>query len=113
MDYRLSKSKYLTGLNCLKALWLTIRDPGKAAPPSPAQEYIFAQGTRVGLVAQECFPEGVLVAAPSYQAPAALAETRALVAGGVPAVFEAAFFHDNILVRVDVLRRSAEVGHDA
>jgi len=110
MDYRLSKSKYLTGLNCLKALWLTIRDPDKAAPPSPAQEYIFEQGTRVGLAAQERFPGGVLVAAPSYRAAEAIADTRALMTAGATALFEAAFFHDNILVRVDVLRRVEGTG---
>jgi hypothetical protein len=106
MDYRLSKSKYLTGLNCTKALWLTIRDPDKGAPPSPAQEYIFEQGTRVGLLAQGRFPGGRLVSSPSYRAPTALKQTRALMEAGAPALFEAAFFYENILVRVDVLRRA-------
>jgi hypothetical protein len=110
MDYRLSKSKYLTGLNCLKALWLAIRAPEKAEPPSPAQEYIFAQGTQVGIDARERFAGGVLVRSPSYQAAEAVAETRSAMAAGVPALFEGAFLHDNVLVRVDVLRRAALAG---
>ncbi|MBN1837649.1 MAG: DUF2779 domain-containing protein, partial [Spirochaetales bacterium] len=72
--------------------------------------YIFEQGTKVGVAAQERFPGGVLVAVPSYRASEALAQTRALMAAGVPALFEAAFFHDNILVRVDVLRRVPSAG---
>jgi hypothetical protein len=104
MDYRLSKSKYLRGLNCLKCLWLTIYARDKEAPPSPATAYRFEQGIAVGLKAQELFPEGRIVQTPSYAADRALRETRAALGAGAPALFEAAFFHDNTLVRVDVLR---------
>lgn len=105
MRYRLSKSKYVRGLNCVKALWLTIHAPEKAAPPSAAQSYRFEQGIAVGLKAQERFPGGQAIESPSYAADRALRETRAALEGTAPALFEAAFFHDNALVRVDVLRR--------
>lgn len=105
MDYRLSKSKYLRGLNCLKALWLTIYAREKEAPPTPAQAYRFEQGIAVGLRAQEFFPGGREIRTPSYAADRALRETRAALESAAPALFEAAFFHDNTLVRVDVLRR--------
>jgi hypothetical protein len=104
MGYRLSKSKYLRGLNCPKALWLTMHARDKETPPSPAQAYRFEQGIAVGLKAQEYFPGGRVVQTPSYAADRALRETRAALEAAPPALFEAAFFHDNTLVRVDVLR---------
>ena len=56
MEYRLSKSKYLAGLQCEKYLWLQIHSPEKAIPPSAFQEHIMNQGTSMGLLAQKEFP---------------------------------------------------------
>jgi hypothetical protein len=102
--YRLTKSRYVKGLICRKALWLQEHDPARAGPRSPAQQRILDQGTAVGLLAAERFPGGVLVKAAPYERERALAETREALASGAPAVFEASFLHHRTLVRVDVLR---------
>jgi hypothetical protein len=106
-NYRLSKSKYVRGLICLKALWLTIHAPEKQAPPSAAVSYRFEKGIEVGLLAQGEFPGGITVQTPSYLAAEAVEETASVLQTAPSALFEAAFFYDNILVRVDVLRRCA------
>jgi hypothetical protein len=102
--YRLTKSRYVKGLNCRKALWLQEHDPERASPRSPAQQRILDQGTDVGRLAATRFPGGLLVNAAPYERERALAETREALACGAPAVFEAAFLHHRTLVRVDVLR---------
>jgi len=73
MEYRLSKSKYLAGLQCHKNLWLKINAPEKAAPPSTFREHIFRQGSNVGLLAQKEFPGGIQLKTPSYEADTAIA----------------------------------------
>lgn len=103
--YRLSKTKYVQGITCPKALWLSIYAPEKQAPPSPGTEYRFKVGIEVGLLAQECFHDGVAIKTPSYLAEKAVEETRSVIDSMPPAVFEAAFFFNNVLIRVDVLRR--------
>jgi len=58
MSVNLSKSKYLSGLQCVKKLWLEINDPQKATPFSIAQQRVLNQGTEVGILARQQFPGG-------------------------------------------------------
>jgi hypothetical protein len=106
---RLSKSRFTTGLQCHKRLYLQVHRPELAAQPDESQQARFDQGTEVGRVARGLFPEGVLVEAEPSEMNKALAQTSRLVADGkAPAVFEATFDHQKVLVRVDVLQRSAK-----
>jgi hypothetical protein len=105
--YRLTKSRYIKGLICRKALWLQEHDPARAGPCTAARERVLDQGIEVGRLAAERFPGGVLVPAGPQEPERALAETRQALACGAPAVFEAAFLHHQTLVRVDVLRLTA------
>jgi hypothetical protein len=103
--YRLTKTRYLSGLICPKALWLSEHDSDQASAPSAFQERILRQGTEVSLLATERFPGGVRIEAPPYQTERALQETRDALASGAPALYEGAFLFRETLVRVDVLRR--------
>lgn len=103
---RLSKSKYLSGLQCHKRLYLEIHHPALATPPDASTQAILDMGTEIGMLAQQSFHGGVLVKAGFRQREAAVAETAALVQDpGIPAIFEGAFEHDGVLVRVDILER--------
>ncbi|BFU96641.1 MAG: conserved protein of unknown function [Nitrospira sp.] len=103
---RLSKSKFLAGLQCLKRLYLEIHRPYLATPPDSATQALLDMGQEIGLVAQRRFPGGVLVAAGVRQREAALARTAALLEDpSVPAIFEAAFECDGVFVRIDILER--------
>ena len=103
---RLSKSKFLSGLQCLKRLYLEVRQPELATPPDPATQAILDMGTEIGELARRRFPGGTLVSAGFRQREDALAQTAALLHDpGVPAIFEGAFEHDGVLVRVDILER--------
>jgi hypothetical protein len=103
---RLSKSKFLSGLQCHKRLYLEIHHPFLATKPDAAMQAMFDMGTEVGELARSRFPGGVLVTAGYRQTEAALAQTAELIQDPtVPAIFEAAFFHGGVLIRADVLER--------
>jgi hypothetical protein len=88
----LSKSNFLRGDQCPKALFLAVNEPSAVAPSDAESRARRETGRRVGRLAQGLFPDGeaaTLSAAPDLDA--AEARTRALVAAGTPAIFEAVF----------------------
>ncbi|HZK48837.1 MAG TPA: DUF2779 domain-containing protein [Thermoleophilia bacterium] len=102
---RLSKSRFQTGLQCYKKLWLKCFEPSLADPIDEVQQAIFDQGHRVGDLARERYPGGVLVAEDYRHTAAALAKTAELIASGASCLYEAAFEYDGVLVRADVIVR--------
>ena len=103
---RLSKSKFLSGLQCHKRLYLEVHHPSLATKPDAATQAMFDMGTEVGELARTRFPGGILVTAGYRQTEAALAQTAALIQDlTVPAIFEAALLHGGVLIRADVLER--------
>jgi predicted RecB family nuclease len=103
---RLSKSKFLSGLQCHKRLYLEVHHPSLATKPDAATQAMFDMGTEVGELARSRFPGGALVPAGYRQTEAALSQTAALIQDlSVPAIFEAAFLHGGVLIRADVLER--------
>jgi predicted RecB family nuclease len=73
---------------------------------------VIEQGHQVGLVAQKAFPGGVVVDAGPTELAEAIKTTRDLVSKSeAPAIFEATFEHEGVLVRTDVLKRSGRFGH--
>ena len=109
---RVSKSKFIAGVQCLKRLYFQVHRPEMAAGSSDATEAIMEQGHQVGLVAQKAFPGGVLVAADHEHLDDAVRTTRELVVNAeVPAIFEATFEYGGVLVRTDVLERRRRTGY--
>ncbi|MDP3938700.1 MAG: DUF2779 domain-containing protein [Deltaproteobacteria bacterium] len=105
----LSKSRYTAGLQCPKRLYLTGHDPRLADPVGPVQQAIFDSGNRVGALARQQYPGGLLVEeGPLQHARAESRTRRALQDDGIPAIFEAAFTHEGIRIRADVLRRAGK-----
>lgn len=103
---RLSKTKYLSGLQCQKRLYLEIHHPALATPPDASTRAILDVGTDVGEWARRRFAGGRLVEAGYRQTEAALSQTAVLMADhAVPAIFEAAIQADGVLIRVDILER--------
>jgi predicted RecB family nuclease len=102
----LSKSKFLAGLQCHKRLYLEVHHPEWATAPDASTQAMLDMGTEIGELARRCFPGGVLVEAGYRQREAALAATSALLQNSaVATIFEGAFQHDGVLVRVDILQR--------
>lgn len=105
MTVMLSKSKFLAGCQCLKRLYLQVREPELAAEPDGAADAIIEQGREVGLLARQLFPGGIEVCS-REGLDQAIRATRELIGNrDVPAIFEATFEHGGVLVRVDILDR--------
>jgi hypothetical protein len=100
----LTKSNYVAGIQCPKLLWLKWHQklPYEDAPLGSPQ----AVGTLVGLKAHHLFPGGVLIDEEPWEHAQAVKRTRVLVDDGrTPVIFEAAFEHDGVRIRVDVMER--------
>jgi hypothetical protein len=102
----LSKSKYLAGLQCPRRLRLTCHAPDLGAPPTEHLAALLDEGSEIGRRARDLFPDGVLVDEAAWRHGEATARTRQLLRDqNVGAIFEAAFEHAGVRVRVDVLER--------
>ena len=102
----LSKSKFVAGLQCLKRLYLLCYEDQLVGEPDEATQARFDQGAEVGELARKAFEGGALVDKPYWEVQGVVEQTQRLVADkSVPAIFEGAFEHDNVIVRPDVLRR--------
>jgi predicted RecB family nuclease len=105
VNFRISKSKFVAGVQCLKRLYLQVHEPGLAAGPDASDQSIMEQGREVGLLARQMFPGGVEVGG-SAGLDEAIRATRELIANPeVPAIFEGTFENGGVLVRVDMLQR--------
>ena len=56
---RLSKSTFIRGLQCEKSLYLYKHHYRLKDPTPSSLQAVFDQGTNIGLLAQELFPNGV------------------------------------------------------
>jgi len=105
----LSKTRWLSGLQCEKKLWIEVNDRGRVPPPDPARQAIFDQGHEVGELAQRLRPGGIEIDRRRLDWRSAVAETRSALERRVP-LYEAAFAHDGAACRVDILAPSGERG---
>ncbi|MGH9326943.1 MAG: DUF2779 domain-containing protein [Terriglobia bacterium] len=112
MMVNLSKSRIMAGLQCPKRLYLQVYNPDLAGELDQGSRLTLDQGREVGRLAQKMFPGGLLIeTGDDLNLGKALELTREAVSmPHVPAVFEATFQLDGILVRADILerRRNAE-----
>ncbi len=101
----LSKSRFMAGLQCKKRLFLECYgDRSLRDPLSPATQALFEAGARVGIVARGLFAGGVRIGEEHKTHDDAVRQTQAVLGQpGTKAIYEAAFNHDNLRVRVDIL----------
>jgi predicted RecB family nuclease len=107
--YRLSKSRFTSGLQCHKKLWWEVhdRDAIELQPDKVLQD-LFDQGRQVGEAARKRYPGGVLIDLPHNAGAARVAATQRALAEGAPAVFEATFVADGTFVAIDVLEKQGD-----
>jgi len=102
----LSKSKILSGEQCLKRLYLEVNHP-ELAEVSGELEQQFASGHKVGAAAQTLWPKGQLITHDTELAQALKETKHRLSANADSTLFEATFEADGILVRNDILECTA------
>jgi hypothetical protein len=103
----LSKSRFLAGMQCHLRLWYQYHKPELASEISPVQQAIFQTGHEVGRLATRLYPGGLLIQENHLHHEEAVQSTRAAMKKDpkLQAIFEAAFLHDDVRVRVDILER--------
>lgn len=109
---RLSKSRIQSGRQCHKRLWLELHAREASKWTASAQARL-DEGTRFGDLARDLLGGGVLIAADHMHVHEALAETAALLSrpdSEAPMLFEPAFSHEGVRVRVDAFQRHGD--HD-
>src|SRR5437867_1473104 len=112
VPYRLSKSRFTSGLQCHKKLWWEVHE--KDAPelqPDKVLQDLFDRGRQVGEAARARYPGGVLIDLPHNARAERLAATQAALDAGAPAVFEATFIADDTFVAIDVLEKQGDGYH--
>ena len=99
----LSKSRITAWRQCPKRLWLQTNRRDLATPDSDRTKRLYQVGNEVGEVAQRLHPSGILIE-DQDNLTAAIANTKiALETYPDRPLFEAAFQHDGLLVRSDLL----------
>jgi len=102
--HTLSKSTFMKGCQCPKALYLNKHHAALKDEISAAQQAIFSRGTNVGELAQGLFPGGVDASpADYYKFQESVVKTQELIAAGEKIIYEAAFQFDGVLCALDIL----------
>jgi hypothetical protein len=105
----LSKSTYMRGRQCPRALWLYKHRRELLPPVEAARQAVFDTGTEVGLLAQQLFPGGVdCTPETPYDFAPAIAATQQAIASGASVIYEAAFLHEGVLAALDILVKDAD-----
>src|SRR3989441_13366858 len=105
---KLSKSRFLSGLQCHKQLWWRVHEPEAAELiPTKALQNLVAHGAQVGERARQYVPGGELIDLPFSQLDNKAAATREAARRDppAPALHEAAFLGDDTYAAVDILER--------
>ena len=106
----LSKSTYIKGLQCEKALYMQKKHPYLRDKLSIEQRAKFQRGTDVGILAHDCFPGGLDMspASPS-QFPKRVKETMDNLGNpNVKVMYEAVFQHNDTLIMLDMIVRDGD-----
>ena len=106
----LSKSTYIKGLQCEKALYMQKKHPYLRDKLSIEQRAKFQRGTDVGVLAHDYFPGGIDMspASPS-QFPKRVQETMANLSNPeVNVMYEAVFQYNDTLIMLDMLVRDGD-----
>jgi hypothetical protein len=102
----LSKSRFLAGLQCHLRLWYQCFERELIPEVPPSRQAIFDAGHEAGELATQLFPGGILIDEPYYLHKQAVQSTlQAMQDPDVKSIYEAAFAHDGVRIRVDVLER--------
>lgn len=105
----LSKSLFLSGLQCLKRLYLEVYHPELIPPPDSTREALFDQGHQVGLLATRLYPGGRMVEWGEARYTGVVRETELLLKDpDVPAIFEATFEVNDLRIKTDILARNTD-----
>ena len=102
----ISKSQYIKGIQCPKALWLYRNRKDLAQEITEGTQFIFDSGHEVGVLAQQYFGEGIEITEPYYKIDQAIRSTNQAVKQGKGIIFEAtACAETGAYSKIDILKK--------
>jgi len=101
-----SKTSFLKGIQCSKALYLSKNPPAIEIQSDPDLEAKFQAGREVGVLARQLFPGGTEVPFSNLSVTEQIAKTRELIEAGTDVIYEASFAFDSIFIKADILVRT-------
>ena len=104
----LSKSRFLNGLQCHKYLYLYKHHPELMDEVSASTEARLQSGREVGILAQKLFPGGVDIPYGGLSYPEQIQNTTSEIEKGTSTIYEAAFSHNEVFAKVDILHKGNE-----
>jgi CRISPR/Cas system-associated exonuclease Cas4 (RecB family) len=105
----ISKSSFIRGIKCPKALYLHFFQQEERDESSESQQNIFNIGHNAGELAQQLFPGGIDASrGEPGDVQAALEYTRELIIEGQEVIYEAAFSDGETLCYIDILVKKGE-----
>lgn len=109
MVHLLSKSKYIRGLQCDRALWLDAHNP-RLARYTAEQMRRFDRGREFEHAFKDTFPNGIDISAELKRNVDAYPDRTAQLLDQTDAItlFEAGFCHDDVLVLADVVHQNPD-----
>ena len=109
MSHLLSKSKYIRGLQCDRALWLDVFNP-RLARYTAEQMRRFDRGREFEYAFKDTFPNGIDISAELKRNVDAYPELTAMYLDKEESVdiFEAGFLYDDVLVLADVVHKNED-----
>lgn len=100
----LSKSTYMRGLKCHKSLYLNKYGKELRDETSDSQQFIFDQGTEIGELAANLFPNGIDLTPESvFDYTESIRRTEELISRKERVIYEAAFLYEGVLCAIDIL----------
>lgn len=100
----LSKSTFMKGIQCAKALYLHKHHYELKDEITAQQQAIFSQGTSVGELATELFPGGVdCTPEHYYEVQKSVLKTQEEINNGATIIYEAAFQFNGVYAALDIL----------
>ena len=100
----LSKSTFIKGVKCEKALYLHKFNSELADQISQQQEAVFQTGTNIGILAQELYPGGTDASPKDYTKYfESFKYTQQLLDEGVEVIYELGFCFDYVMCFIDIL----------
>jgi hypothetical protein len=104
----LSKSRFVSGVQCAKKLYFERYRKELKPAITPKQQAIFDHGNFIGKMAQECFPHGIdLSSQTHFDYADAIDNTIVEMQKKTSVLYEAAFYHDEVLSVLDILEHDS------
>jgi len=104
--YVISKSQYIKGMQCPKALWLYRHHSELAPEISDRKQFVFDTGHEVGALAHKHFKGGIEITEKYYEIEKIIESTKEAINQGKQVIFEAgACSKEGVYSRIDILKK--------